>query len=229
MIIKILEIILLFGCIKYTPIFSILKEQNGFIQSTVVVWVQAFSFFIYILLMVISKFIYSKIKVEIKMLNDFYNTNFSVIYLKETGELTSDFERKIRIELKIEYISNLGTTILKKIMNGVSIFLEIDRNDITISSNDKYVIKTQYGVKIPLDEILNSHFEKTNKTKFDIEIYMNIALHNKSYVENNEEVIIYPLILDKQNKKIFFRKIFLKFLSENYRFKLKLEKTDNEE
>lgn len=203
MIIKILEVILLFICIKYAPIFNILEEQNGFIQSTAVVWVQAFSFFIYTLLMIGSKFIYSKIKIYIKVLNDFYNTNFSMIYLKSDKKITKDFERKLRIELRIEYINNFILSILKRIIKDLFLSFEINRDDVTISSNDRYVIKTQYGIKVPLEKILSSHLEKTNKTKFNMEIYANIILHNESYIENNEEIIIYPQVLNKKNKKIF--------------------------
>ncbi len=223
--VKILEFIILLFCIRYIKIFEYVGKQNGFIQSSIIVWIQGFALAIYTLLLFIYNLIKSKLKIEVRILNDFYNTNFSVVYLKSDGQLTKDFERKIRFEIKINYTNRWFLPVFKTIIKNTIVSFELNREDVTINSNDRYVRKTQHGIQIPLEDILTSHIVNTNKTEFSMEIFANIVVDKYCSNQNNEEIIIYPQLLTNKNRKIYFKKIFLHFFSETYRFKLKLEET----
>lgn len=223
MFIKILETTILILIMKIPFVYSRLQEENGFYQSSIVVILQALAFAIYTLLIHIQKWVKSKILVQVKILNNFYNTNFSVIFLR-TKERTRDFERKLRIEIKINYISKISNFFIKKTIKGVYLFLELERDDVSITSKDRYVSPTYRGIRISLEDILLNHITKSNNTNILLEIYANIKLDDVNLVNNNEEIIIYPQFLDFEGKEIGkLKKIFLKPLVENYRFKLKID------
>lgn len=223
---EILGLILLGICIFSTSIYNLIEKQDGFSQSTIIILVQTISYILCIIGQAFIKNFKSKVNLDIKVLNDFYNTDFSVIYLNKQKKVTEDFERKIRIEFKINYTKKLfPLVIFNKIIDGVVISFEIERDDVTLQSVDRYVISTQHGINIPLKKILASHIGKTTETEFPLEVYAYIILTSDSIYENNEEIIIYPQILNKDGKKIFFRRFFIKSLIKSYKFKLKLEKT----
>lgn len=229
MLIKFFETLILIIIMKIPFVYEKLQDKNGFFQSSIIVILQGLAFAIYTLLLSIQKWISSKVSIQVKILNDFYNTNFSVIFLG-TKEQTRDFERKLKIEIKIKYICNISTWFIKKAIKGVYLFLELERDDITITSKDRYVTQTYRGIKVSLEDIMLNHIAKSNKTNIDLQIYAYISLTDIDLVNNNEELIIYPQFLDFEGKNIkIFKRIFFKSSVENYKFKLKVaEKKEGE-
>lgn len=227
--IRILEFLLLVLIIKTPTLLTKVTEMSGFEQSSLIVWIQGISFIIFTLLLSLKNLFQCNIKIESETKNRFYNTDFSVIFFKENGDVTKDFEREININIRINYINKVYVKFLSILLKDLYLCYELERDDITIRSNTLDVEGTYRGIKYPLNVVIKKHLNKSDKSEIEIGILAKIVVSNiENYVDDQIE-IIYPEILTKDNKKIFFRRLFLKSELKTYKFKVKIERYIGEE
>lgn len=235
MINRIVEMLLL-GILVFNPIMETIKKESlekltyidmfrkmdGFTQGLIILIIQASIYIVYYCVTSIAaRGIKFSSNITTSIENEYYGTNFSLIYFDEIqAEETKDFLRKLQITIKISYYNKLHRKLISRLLKNLYIYYEIERDDITLQSQDRNAEETEFGIKYSLNNFINKHLSKNDEGNYTINIRALLGFEKEFARDNNEEEYIYPRILTKDKKESRIAKLLIKNSLENHKIKV---------
>lgn len=206
---------------------SELLKSNGLFQGVFIASIPTLINVIYAILVWIFLNIRFNLKITSDIKNEYYATDFSLIYFDENkNEETKDFCRKLKILIKIEYYNKICTRVILFLFKNLYIYYEIERDDISLRSRDRNAIETQKGIKYSLNNLLDKHIIKNSEGSYETAMHVLLSFEKNATRNNEEDEYIYPRILKKNGKESIIAKIFIKKELKKHRIKIIIKKKE---
>lgn len=220
-ILRLIEFVILFAVISNDSFINKIETQNGFIQSSVVVWLQGIAAISYIVVSNMLRYVNNSIDIKINIKNELYQTESSMIFYRNDKDHTHEDERNIVINIKFSYRNIISKKFIEWILKNKILKFEIIHPSLELSSNDAEIEETINGFYYSLNRIIESQIKKTRTATWEKNIKASFIIDENILEDCDSDIYIYPVIWKQdENKEAFLSRIFIKFIKKEYLIKI---------